>query len=139
MGEGHHDAELLLLRATHVFSFGLSFSPQPGGAPIPCRGVRQNVGRNLAWLFRVQQAQYNTWEACIYTVSTFYVAMSLGVGNELFAKTATFLLLVRVLYVFAYGLDLDFFRTALWLTGIYTCLMTAFAGLFPESVLPMFT
>ena len=72
-------------------------------------------------------------------MSTFYVAGSLGLQEALFAKMATFLLLIRVLYPVFYALDLDFFRTALWLTGITTCLMTAFAALFPESVVPMFT
>ena len=92
-----------------------------------------------AWLDRVQQAQYNTWEACIYTVSTFYVAASLDLSETLFAKMATLLLLIRVLYPIVYGLDLDFLRTTLWLMGIHTCLMTAFAGLFAESVVPMLT
>ena len=92
-----------------------------------------------AWLDRVQQAQYNTWEACICTVSTFYVAASLDLSEALFAKMATLLLLIRVLYPIVYGLDLDFLRTTLWLMGIHTCLMTAFAGLFAESVVPMLT
>ena len=92
-----------------------------------------------AWLDRVQQAQYNTWEACICTVSTFYVAASLDLSETLFAKMATLLLLIRVLYPIVYGLDLDFLRTTLWLMGIHTCLMTAFAGLFAESVVPMLT
>ena len=41
------------------------------------------------------------------------------------------------MYPLSYGLDLDFIRTTLWLTGTYTCLMAAFAAQFPESVLPM--
>ena len=114
-------------------------------AAIKPKGTTRNRSGSLAaqglpaWLDRMQQAQYNTWEACIYTVSTFYVAGSLGLQEALFAKMATLFLLIRVLYPVAYALDLDFFRTALWLTGINTCLMTAFAALFPESVVPMFT
>ena len=88
---------------------------------------------------RIARFARPTGEACIYTVSTFYVAASLDLSEALFAKMATLLLLIRVLYPIVYGLDLDFLRTTLWLMGIHTCLMTAFAGLFAESVVPMLT
>ena len=76
-------------------------------------------------------------QACIYLICTFYVGASLGVPKLLFAKLASLFLALRVAYPVAYALDLDLLRTQLWLTGVYVCFVVAFAGLFPESALPM--
>ena len=70
-------------------------------------------------------------------ICTFYVGASLGVPKLLFAKLASLFLALRVAYPVAYALDLDLLRTQLWLTGVYVCFVAAFAGLFPESALPM--
>ncbi|GMI41672.1 hypothetical protein TeGR_g1727 [Tetraparma gracilis] len=110
---------------------------KPRGAAGRIRGGSVAELGLPAWIDRLQQAQYNTWECCTCTVCTFFVAVSLGLPDVLFAKMATFLLLVRVLYVLAYVLDLDFVRTLLWLAGTSTCLLAAFAALFPESVAPV--
>ena len=44
----------------------------------------------------------------------------------------------RLVYPVCYALDLDMFRTQLWLTGTYAVFMLSFAALFPETILPMF-
>ena len=90
-----------------------------------------------AWIGRVQAAQYNTFECCIYMLCSFYVAKELGVPKLLFAKIATLLLLLRVSYPFWYATDLDLFRTQAWLMGLHACILLGFAGLFPDTVLPM--
>lgn len=74
---------------------------------------------------------------------SFFVASSLEHGKDLavskllFAKIATLFLCVRLLYPVCYVLDLDLFRTQLWLTGTYAVAMLSFAALFPETILPM--
>jgi uncharacterized MAPEG superfamily protein len=89
------------------------------------------------WIGRTQAAQYNTFECCIYMLCTFFVARELGVPRLLFAKIATLLLLLRVIYPFFYATDLDMFRTQAWLTGLHACMLLGFAALFPDTVLPM--
>ena len=89
------------------------------------------------WIERVQAAQNNTWEAAITTVCTFFVATSLEVPTVLLAKIATLLLLIRLAYPLAYAFDLDFLRTQLWFTGLHCCVLAAFGGLFPDTILPM--
>jgi uncharacterized MAPEG superfamily protein len=76
-------------------------------------------------------------QACAYLICTFYVGASLGVPKLLFAKLASLFLALRVAYAVAYFLDIDVLRTQLWLNATYACCLIAFAGLFPESVLPM--
>ena len=96
-----------------------------------------------AWIARLRAAQYNTFEAVQCMLCSFFVASSLehekqlAVSKLLFAKIATLFLCVRLLYPFTYALDLDFFRTQLWLTGTYAVAMLSFAALFPETILPM--
>ena len=68
---------------------------------------------------------------------TFFVAKELAVPKLLFAKIATLLLLLRVTYPVLYATDLDMFRTQVWLTGTYACVLLGFAALFPDTVLPM--
>ena len=41
------------------------------------------------------------------------------------------LLLLRVTYPVLYATDLDMFRTQVWLTGTYACVLLGFAALFP--------
>ena len=76
-------------------------------------------------------------QACAYLICTFYVGASLGVPKLLFAKLASLFLALRVAYAVAYFLDIDLLRTQLWLNATYACCLIAFAGLFPESILPM--
>ena len=113
------------------------------------KGYQSQIGReqkapgNLAkanlpkWITRIQAAQYNTFECCIYMLCSFSVAKELGVPKLLFAKIATLLLLLRVIYPVWYATDLDMFRTQTWLTGMYSCMILGFAALFPDTVLPM--
>ena len=96
-----------------------------------------------AWIARLRAAQYNTFEAVQCMLCSFFVASSLEHGKDLavskllFAKIATLFLCVRLLYPVCYVLDLDLFRTQLWLTGTYAVAMLSFAALFPETILPM--
>ena len=107
------------------------------------KGREQKDLGNLAkaklpgWIGRTQAAQYNTFECCIYMLCSFFIANELGVPKLLFAKIATLLLLLRVIYPFFYALDLDMFRTQAWLTGLYACVFLGLAALFPDTVLPM--
>lgn len=96
-----------------------------------------NLAKFPGWIGRTQAAQYNTFECCIYMLCSFFVANELGVPKLLFAKLATLLLVLRVIYPFFYASDLDLFRTQAWLTGLYACVLLGFAALFPETVLPM--
>ena len=52
---------------------------------------------------------------------TFYVGASLSVPKLLFAKLASLILALRLVYPVAYYLDLDLLRTQIWLTGLYVC------------------
>jgi len=90
-----------------------------------------------AWLDRVQSAQYNTFEACICMICSFYVATGLGLDKVLFAKLASYFLVCRLMYPFMYGFDIDLLRTVFWFCGLYALIMTSFAALFPDTVLPM--
>ena len=107
------------------------------------KGREQKDAGNLAkaglpgWISRTQAAQYNTFECCILMLCTFFVAKELAVPKLLFAKIATLLLLLRVTYPVLYATDLDMFRTQVWLTGTYPCVLLGFAALFPDTVLPM--
>ena len=107
------------------------------------KGREQKEASNLSkanlpeWIARIQAAQYNTFECCIYMLCTFFVAKELGVPKLLFAKIATLLVLLRVIYPVFYATDLDMFRTQAWLTGLHACMLLGFAGLFPDTILPM--
>ena len=113
------------------------------------KGYQSQIGReqkdisNLAksgvpqWIGRLQAAQYNTFEACIYMICSFFVASDLGVPKLLFAKVATLFLWLRMIYPVCYATDLDMFRTQIWLTGLYAMVLLGFAALFPDTVLPM--
>ena len=74
-----------------------------------------------AGIDRIIAAQYNTFEACTYMLCTFYVGASLSVPKLLFAKLASLILALRLVYPVAYYLDLDLLRTQIWLTGLYVC------------------
>ena len=63
-----------------------------------------------AWIDRVQGAQYNTWEACICMLVSFYVGSGLNLPALLFAKIAAFVLLNRLAYPIVYALDIDLLR-----------------------------
>jgi len=89
------------------------------------------------WIARLQAAQYNTFEACIYMICSFFIASDLGVPKLLFAKIATLFFWLRMIYPVFYATDLDFFRTQAWLTGLYACILLCLAALFPDTVLPM--
>jgi len=112
-------------------------------AAIGTNGYQNQSGREQkyvelpGWISRVRSAQNNTWEACICMGCCFYVAGGLDLPKPLFAKLATLFLGCRVAYPLFFGLDLDLLRTQCWLIGLYTLLMTAFAALFPDVVLPM--
>ena len=82
--------------------------------------------------------QYNTFEACICMLCSFYVASELLLPQALFAKMSTLFLICRLTFPLFYAFDLDFFRTMSWLMGLYTVIMIAFAALFPEAMLPLF-
>ena len=113
------------------------------------KGYQSQIGReqkdisNLAksgvpqWIGRLQAAQYNTFEACIYMICSFFVASDLGVPKLLFAKVATLFLLLRMVYPVCYATDLDMFRAQIWLTGLHAMVLLGFAALFPDTVLPM--
>lgn len=90
-----------------------------------------------AWLDRVQGAQYNTFEACICMLCSFFVATNVGFPPILFAKMATLFLFLRLAYPIVYALDIDIVRTQLWFTGLYVLLLISFGALFPDTVLPM--
>ena len=76
-------------------------------------------------------------QACIYMLCTFWIAGLHDVPKLLFAKIATLFLFLRLAYPFFYALDLDFFRTQAWLTGLYAAIFLGCAALFPDTVLPM--
>ena len=89
------------------------------------------------WIERVQGAQYNTYEACIHMLCTFYIAQSLNLPSLLFAKLASFFLVCRAVYPIVYALDIDMLRTQAWMTGLYAVSMVAFAALFPDTIMPI--
>ena len=89
------------------------------------------------WIGRLQAAQYNTFEACMYMICSFFIASDLGVPKLLFAKVATLFFLLRVAYIVFYATDLDMFRTQAWLTGFHAMVFLGLAALFPDTVLPM--
>ena len=113
-------------------------------APRDQKGKLDDIfGGKHGWISRLQAAQYNTFEASLCLVCSSFVAASLehgktlAVSKLLFAKIATLFLCVRLVYPVCYALDLDMFRTQLWLTGTYAVFMLSFAALFPETILPM--
>lgn len=87
------------------------------------RSREQKAAGNLeaagtpGWITRLQGAQANTWEACIFMGCTFFVAVSLKLDEILFAKMSTLFLLCRLIYPIVYALDMDFLRTQVWYTG----------------------
>jgi uncharacterized MAPEG superfamily protein len=89
------------------------------------------------WLDRMQGAQYNTFEACICMVCSFFVAVNCKLPEILFAKMATLFLALRLAYPFFYAFDMDLLRTQAWFTGLYALAMISFGALFPEEVLPL--
>lgn len=116
----------------------IRISGAEGSSPRPrAPTVRVPASLGDAARGRTHRVYRGTPQACAYLICTFYVGASLGVPKLLFAKLASLFLALRVAYPVAYFLDIDVLRTQLWLTATYACLMVAFAGLFPESVLPM--
>mmetsp|Transcript_3037 Transcript_3037/g.10147 ORF Transcript_3037/g.10147 Transcript_3037/m.10147 type:complete len:210 (+) Transcript_3037:140-769(+) len=90
-----------------------------------------------AWVERIQWAQYNTWEALMCLLPSLYVAKECALPSPLLAKLCALFLLLRLVYPFAYALDIDLVRTQLWLTGFYATGFISFAALYPEIALPL--
>ena len=89
------------------------------------------------WIARVQGAQYNTWETCIFFMCTLYAAQNTGVSDKLITNTSAFVLAMRVVYPFFYAFDLDLFRTMTWYFALQAMVMIGFAGCFPNQILPL--
>ena len=133
---------LLAVMCAIAVIFGLAIKA-PNGYESQSSRLQKAPGAMAAkglpgWLDRVQDAQYNTFEAAITMVCSFFVASSLNLEPTLYAKLATLVLLLRVAYPFAYGMDIDIVRTQLWLTALIALVVCSFGALFPETVLPLF-
>lgn len=96
-----------------------------------------SIAETYPMMFRLQSAHMNTIECTVMLMPAFWVAQTVGLEPDLFAKLAALLLAVRVLYVLAYALNADALRTVLFVIGQFCILSCGFAPLFPATVLPL--